>query len=110
MTLFPSLINSQPDQFETMANNTTCAPNSNDVDLEKGPSSDGDEIRGLSSPTVTAVDNLSLGKTSIGSAHVCKASLIETGSGKSDVADASTPYIITKACTLSLPHHLEVPN
>jgi hypothetical protein len=46
-----------------MANNITGAPEScNDVDLEKGPSSDGDEICGLSSPTATAVDNLSLGK------------------------------------------------
>jgi hypothetical protein len=94
-----------------MANQTTCAPDScNDVDLEKGLPSDGDEIRGLSSPTVTAVDNLSLGKTSIGSAHICNASLIEIGSGKSDVADAPSPYIITKACTLSLPDHLKVPN
>lgn len=94
-----------------MANQTMCAPDPcNDVDLEKGLSGDGDEIRGLSSPTVTAVDNLSLGKTSIGSAHVCSASLIETGSEKSDVADISTPSIITKACKLSPPHVLEVSN
>jgi hypothetical protein len=94
-----------------MANKTTCTPNScNDVDLEKGLPNDGDEIQGLSSPTVTAVDNLSLGKTSICSAHICKALLIALGSEKSDVADASTPYIITKACTLLLPDHLEVPN
>lgn len=80
----------------------------NDVDLEKGlnlinePSGDSDEIHRLSSPTTTAVDDVSVCKAS--SEHIVALELLTlAGSDKSETIGAAIPFIITKACKLHSP-------